>query len=61
MLFRSDRVKVGDLLLKFDLEKIQEEGYDPVIPVVITNMESGSIIPTMKGSITLGKQSALLI
>ncbi len=57
----GDRVKVGDLLLKFDLEKIQEEGYDPVIPVVITNMESGSIIPTMKGSITLGKQSALLI
>ncbi len=57
----GDRVKVGDLLLKFDLEKIQEEGYDPVIPVVITNMESGSIIPTMKGAITLGKQSALLI
>ena len=57
----GDRVKVGDLLLKFDLEKIQEEGYDPVIPVVITNMESGSVIPAMKGSITLGKQSALLI
>lgn len=57
----GDRVNVGDLLLKFDLEKIQEEGYDPVIPVVITNMESGSVIPAMKGSITLGKQSALLI
>lgn len=57
----GDRVKAGDLLLKFDLEKIQQEGYDTVIPVVITNMESGSVMPATKGSISVGKQSALII
>lgn len=57
----GDRVKEGDLLLKFDLEKIQQEGYDTVIPLVITNMESGSIMPASQGMINPGKQSALIM
>lgn len=33
----GDHVKQGDLLLTFDLEKIKEEGFDPVTVVVVTN------------------------
>ena len=33
----GDKVKTGDVLLKFDLEKIKEKGYDTTTPVVITN------------------------
>ncbi|GAU75543.1 beta-glucoside-specific PTS transporter subunit IIABC [Fusibacter sp. 3D3] len=35
----GDRVKKGDLLLKFDLEKIKEAGFDPVTIAVVTNQE----------------------
>ena len=31
------RIRKGDLLLTFDLDKIKEEGYDVVTPVVVTN------------------------
>lgn len=36
----GDKVKTGDLLLKFDLEEIKKAGYDTVIPIVITNKEN---------------------
>lgn len=35
----GDEVKAGDLLLKFDLEKIIEEGYDPVTIAIVTNKD----------------------
>jgi len=31
------RIKKGDLLLTFDLDKIKEEGYDVITPVVVAN------------------------
>ncbi|MGB6409502.1 MAG: beta-glucoside-specific PTS transporter subunit IIABC [Planococcus donghaensis] len=34
---QGDRVKQGDELVTFDLEKIKEEGYDLTTPVIITN------------------------
>ncbi|WP_313127915.1 PTS sugar transporter subunit IIA [Anaerocolumna sp.] len=33
----GDKVKAGDLLVEFDLEKIKEAGYDVTTPVVICN------------------------
>ena len=33
----GDRVKKGDLLLDFDMEKIKEAGYGVVTPVIICN------------------------
>lgn len=33
----GDKVKVGDLLVEFDVEKINEAGYDTTSPVVICN------------------------
>ncbi|GAA3327015.1 hypothetical protein GCM10020331_065290 [Ectobacillus funiculus] len=34
---QGDRVKKGDLLVEFDIEKIKEAGYQITTPVVITN------------------------
>ncbi|WP_112179782.1 MULTISPECIES: beta-glucoside-specific PTS transporter subunit IIABC [Paraliobacillus] len=39
----GDEVKAGDLLLKFDVDKIVEEGYDPVTVGVVTNKDKYNI------------------
>jgi PTS system, beta-glucoside-specific IIABC component len=33
----GDSIKVGDLLVEFDLEEIKKAGYDVITPVIITN------------------------
>lgn len=33
----GDRVKRGDLLVSFDLDKIKEAGYEVTTPIIITN------------------------
>lgn len=33
----GDKVKSGDLLIEFDIEKIKEAGYDTITPIVICN------------------------
>jgi PTS system beta-glucosides-specific IIC component len=33
----GERIKKGDLLLTFDLDKIKGEGYDVITPVIVTN------------------------
>lgn len=35
----GDKVKQGDLILKFDIDKIKEAGYDITTPIIITNSE----------------------
>jgi beta-glucoside PTS system EIICBA component len=39
----GDEVKAGDLLVKFDLNKIVESGYDPVTIAVVTNKDKYSV------------------
>jgi beta-glucoside PTS system EIICBA component len=39
----GDEVKAGDLLVKFDLKKIVEEGFDPVTIAVVTNKDKYSV------------------
>ncbi|KJD47076.1 beta-glucoside-specific PTS transporter subunit IIABC [Paenibacillus terrae] len=34
----GDRVKVGDLLLEFDLAEIRKAGYETITPVIVTNV-----------------------
>lgn len=34
----GDKVKVGDLLVEFDIEAIKKEGYEVITPVIITNV-----------------------
>ena len=36
----GDKVKVGDLLVEFDKDKIQEAGYRTVPPIIISNTDS---------------------
>lgn len=38
----GQKVKAGDLMIRFDKEKIQEKGYDTVIPMLVTNREDFS-------------------
>ena len=33
----GDKVKKGDLLLEFDMDKIKEAGYDVITPVIVCN------------------------
>ncbi|MBU3097907.1 MULTISPECIES: beta-glucoside-specific PTS transporter subunit IIABC [Clostridium] len=34
---QEDRVKQGDILVKFDIDKIKEAGYEVITPIIITN------------------------
>lgn len=40
----GDKVNVGDLLAKFDIEKIKEAGYRTITPMVITNTDDYNVI-----------------
>lgn len=51
----GDQVKAGQLLLEFDLEAIQKEGYDTVIPVIVTNTpDYSSVLPAAQGTVKPG-------
>ncbi|MGJ9459754.1 glucose PTS transporter subunit IIA [Oceanobacillus sp. CF4.6] len=41
---QGDRVKKGDLLIEFDITKIQEAGYRTTTPVVVTNTEEYLVV-----------------
>jgi beta-glucoside PTS system EIICBA component len=43
----GDRVKTGDLLMKFDLEEIKASGYDTIIPVIVANSEQYLVEKTL--------------
>jgi PTS system beta-glucosides-specific IIC component len=47
----KDKVKAGDLLVRFDVEKIKAEGFDPVTIVVVTNMNKFTAVPAMAGEV----------
>lgn len=36
---QGDKVKAGDLLVRFDIEKIKAAGYSVITPVVVTNTD----------------------
>jgi PTS system beta-glucosides-specific IIC component len=46
----NDIVKTGDLLLEFDMEKIEKAGYDLISPIVICNTSAYSEIITYTGN-----------
>ncbi|MGE6630611.1 beta-glucoside-specific PTS transporter subunit IIABC [Bacillus sp. NPDC077027] len=55
----GDRVKAGDLLIQFDLEKIVEAGYDPVTLAVITNTDKYDIKVTQLNEVN--RQDTLMV
>ena len=57
----GDKVKKGQLLLKFDMETISAAGYKLTTPVVITNTDDfASVEPVATGKVTQG-QDVLLV
>lgn len=53
------RVKKGDLLMKFDMEKIKAAGYDMTTPIIVTNSDLFEC--TNKGKGAVQKGSGLMI
>lgn len=55
----GDRVKTGQVMLTFDMEKIKEAGYDVTTPMIVTNSDDYQEIRILKtGNVT--KQDAVL-
>ncbi len=51
----GDKVKKGDLVLEFDMEKIKEAGFDTITPVIICNTDDFSeIVPVTGTSVKAG-------
>ncbi|MGG1547726.1 beta-glucoside-specific PTS transporter subunit IIABC [Bacillus paralicheniformis] len=55
----GEKVKAGDLLIQFDLEKIKEAGYDPVTLAVITNTDQYDIKVTQLKEVN--RQDTLMV
>lgn len=53
---QGSEVKAGDLLVEFDKEAIQKEGYDIITPIIVTNSPNYmDILPTEKAQINKGE------
>ena len=46
----GDRVKKGDKLVKFDLQKIKAAGYDPTVCLVVSNSDEYAAVNTASGA-----------
>ena len=53
---QGDKVKKGQLLIKFDLDEIQKAGYDTVTPIVITNSDNIGVKVVAQGGISAGTE-----
>ncbi|MNN93294.1 Glucose-specific phosphotransferase enzyme IIA component [compost metagenome] len=53
-------MKKGQLLIEFDIEKIQSEGYPVITPVIVTNVdEVASSIESFNGPVIAGSDVIL--
>ena len=51
---KDDAVRIGELLLEFDMDKIKASGYEVVTPVVITNpMEFSDIVVSNASNVNI--------
>lgn len=56
----GDRVKQGDLLLEFDMEKIKAAGYDVITPVIVCNTPSFPNMECLSGmDVTAGETTVI--
>lgn len=59
---QGDKVKKGDLLLEFDIEKIKAAGYDIITPMIITNTDDYSdVISTDQASVVPGDEAITVL
>lgn len=53
----GDKVKVGDVILEFDKDAIQAEGYEVITPVIISNhFNYSSVESVASGNVTVGDE-----
>lgn len=53
----GDTVKIGDLLMEFDMDGIKEAGYDIITPIVICNTaDFASVTPIVGNAVSEGDQ-----
>lgn len=53
---KGQKVKVGDYLIKFDLDAIKKAGYSMATPIVITNSKNYDIHVDARGNIKVGQK-----
>lgn len=51
----GERVEAGDPVVRFDLQRIQAAGYDPITPVVVTNPEEHPVDGLRTGPVAAGE------
>ncbi len=54
---QGDKVKKGDLLMSFDIDKIKAEGYSMVSPIIVTNTSDYlDVVEMMTGAVKTGDE-----
>ena len=56
----NSEIKKGDLLLEFDIEKIEEAGKKTQSPTLITNTDDKEITPLASGNVVKGDDLSLI-
>ena len=51
----GDRVEAGQPIVRFDLAEIQNAGYDPITPVIVTNPEDHPVGGLTSGEVGAGE------
>lgn len=57
----GDKVKVGDLLVEFDIEKIKEAGYPTITPIIITNTDSYEDVEVLANGLSKEKDELIMV
>ncbi|WP_343154822.1 PTS glucose transporter subunit IIA [Buchnera aphidicola (Pseudoregma panicola)] len=57
----NQKVKIGDLIITFDLPMLKKNAKSVITPVVISNMEKIKKIKKMSGKITSGKTIIMIV
>lgn len=55
----GDEVRAGDVIAHIDLEEIKKEGYDTVIPVLMSNVDGGTEVNPKLGYAEGGRTTVL--
>ena len=58
---QGDRVKKGDRLVSFDIDKIREKGYDPTVMVIVSNTDHFTAVTGVTGTEAKPDRDAIYI
>lgn len=57
----GQRVQAGELLLEFDAEAIEKEGYKTITPVIVTNSDQYAAVELSLGAVTANRDTLLTL